>query len=147
MLIITTKQQNFLIQSSPQNWIRCVKPYRASNRSTLISMILFLTSSRILQIMLIRKYFFGLNFHACTIRFNYFNIKKVPSFVIVGFEVSNKGCCGTGAIEVAVLCNKITSSVCPDVSTHVFWDSYHPTEKTYKVLVSLLINKFVNQFV
>ncbi|CAD5317317.1 unnamed protein product [Arabidopsis thaliana] len=28
-----------------------------------------------------------------------------------GFEVSNKGCCGTGAIEVAVLCNKITSSV------------------------------------
>ncbi|AEE35772.1 GDSL esterase/lipase EXL3 [Arabidopsis thaliana] len=64
-----------------------------------------------------------------------------------GFEVSNKGCCGTGAIEVAVLCNKITSSVCPDVSTHVFWDSYHPTEKTYKVLVSLLINKFVNQFV
>lgn len=64
-----------------------------------------------------------------------------------GFGVSNKGCCGTGAIEVAVLCNKITSSVCPDVSSHVFWDSYHPTEKTYKVLVSLLIDKFVNQFI
>ncbi|KAL0701874.1 hypothetical protein Bca4012_057996 [Brassica carinata] len=64
-----------------------------------------------------------------------------------GFEVSNKGCCGTGVIEVAVLCNKITSSVCPDVTSHVFWDSYHPTEKTYKVLVSLLISKFVNQFV
>ncbi|ESQ27540.1 hypothetical protein EUTSA_v10018754mg [Eutrema salsugineum] len=63
-----------------------------------------------------------------------------------GFEVSNKGCCGTGVIEVAVLCNKITSSVCPDVSSHVFWDSYHPTEKTYKVLVSLLINKAINQF-
>ncbi|KAH0878410.1 hypothetical protein HID58_065804 [Brassica napus] len=64
-----------------------------------------------------------------------------------GFGVSNKGCCGTGAVEVAVLCNKITSSVCPDVSSHVFWDSYHPTEKTYKVLVSLLIDKFVNQFI
>ncbi|CAF2202296.1 hypothetical protein BRARA_G03390 [Brassica rapa] len=64
-----------------------------------------------------------------------------------GFGVSNKGCCGTGVIEVAVLCNKITSSVCPDVSSHVFWDSYHPTEKTYKVLISLLISKFVDQFV
>ncbi|CAH2067493.1 unnamed protein product [Thlaspi arvense] len=62
-----------------------------------------------------------------------------------GFGVSNKGCCGTGVIEVAVLCNKITSSVCPDVSSHVFWDSYHPTEKTYKVLVSLLISKFVKK--
>ncbi|KAJ4871659.1 GDSL esterase/lipase EXL3 [Raphanus sativus] len=27
-----------------------------------------------------------------------------------GFGESNKGCCGTGAIEVAVLCNRITSS-------------------------------------
>uniref|UniRef100_A0A1J3GNQ7 GDSL esterase/lipase EXL3 n=1 Tax=Noccaea caerulescens TaxID=107243 RepID=A0A1J3GNQ7_NOCCA len=64
-----------------------------------------------------------------------------------GFGVSNKGCCGTGVIEVAVLCNKITSSVCPDVSSHVFWDSYHPTEKTYKVLVSVLIDRVVNQFI
>ncbi|KAL1188731.1 GDSL esterase/lipase EXL3 [Cardamine amara subsp. amara] len=64
-----------------------------------------------------------------------------------GFGVSNKGCCGTGAIEVAVLCNKITSSVCSDVSSHVFWDSYHPTEKAYKVLVSALIIKYVNDFV
>ncbi|XP_010428640.1 PREDICTED: GDSL esterase/lipase EXL3-like [Camelina sativa] len=64
-----------------------------------------------------------------------------------GFKVANKGCCGTGVIEVSVLCNKITSSVCPDVSNHVFWDSYHPTEHTYKVLVSLLINKFIDQLV
>ncbi|CAN8234526.1 unnamed protein product [Cochlearia groenlandica] len=63
-----------------------------------------------------------------------------------GFGVTNEGCCGTGIIEVAVLCNKITSSVCPDVLSHVFWDSYHPTEKTYKVLVSLLANKFINRF-
>lgn len=68
-------------------------------------------------------------------------------WVISGFGVSTKGCCGTGAIEVAVLCNKITSSVCSDVSSHVFWDSYHPTEKAYKVLVKALIAKYVNQFV
>ncbi|KAG2254416.1 hypothetical protein Bca52824_084552 [Brassica carinata] len=57
------------------------------------------------------------------------------------------GCCGTGLIEVAVLCNNITSSVCPDVSSHVFCDSDHPTEKTYKVVVSLLISKLVNEFI
>ncbi|KAJ4883876.1 GDSL esterase/lipase EXL3 [Raphanus sativus] len=64
-----------------------------------------------------------------------------------GFGVSNKGCCGTGLIEVGPLCNKITASVCPDLSSRVFWDSYHPTEKTYKVVVSLLISKLVNKFV
>ncbi|KFK42029.1 hypothetical protein AALP_AA2G202800 [Arabis alpina] len=64
-----------------------------------------------------------------------------------GFGVANKGCCGTGALEVAVLCNKVTSSVCSDVFSHVFWDSYHPTEKTYKAIVKPLMVKYVNQFV
>ncbi|KAF3518214.1 hypothetical protein DY000_02062352 [Brassica cretica] len=42
-------QQSFLIQRSPQNWITCVKLYRIVNRSTLITMTLFMISSRILQ--------------------------------------------------------------------------------------------------
>lgn len=62
-----------------------------------------------------------------------------------GFEVANKGCCGTGNIEVAVLCNKLTPP-CPDVTNYVFWDSYHPTEKTYSILVSELIPKVINKF-
>ncbi|XP_030527232.2 GDSL esterase/lipase EXL3-like [Rhodamnia argentea] len=63
-----------------------------------------------------------------------------------GFMVADKGCCGTGNIEVAILCNKLTPSTCTDVSDYVFWDSYHPTEKAYKTLVAPLITKYLNKF-
>ncbi|XP_010320438.1 GDSL esterase/lipase EXL3 [Solanum lycopersicum] len=62
-----------------------------------------------------------------------------------GFEEVDKGCCGTGKIEVTVLCNKF-SGTCEDDTKYLFWDSYHPTEKGYKILVDQLLNKYVNQF-
>ncbi|GAA0176311.1 hypothetical protein Leryth_010631 [Lithospermum erythrorhizon] len=63
-----------------------------------------------------------------------------------GFEVVEKGCCGTGDLEVAILCNK-HSPTCSDHSKYVFWDSYHPTERAYKVLVSDVLEKYINRFV
>nr|XP_048330980.1 GDSL esterase/lipase EXL3-like [Ziziphus jujuba var. spinosa] len=62
-----------------------------------------------------------------------------------GFGYVNKGCCGTGAIEVAVLCNPL-SPTCTNSSDHVFWDSYHPTEATYRFLIPKLMNKYINAF-
>ncbi|KAL2341817.1 hypothetical protein Fmac_009757 [Flemingia macrophylla] len=47
-----------------------------------------------------------------------------------GFDEVDSGCCGSGYIEAAILCNKV-SNVCLDRSKYVFWDSVHPTEKTY----------------
>ncbi|GLT44538.1 hypothetical protein SLA2020_184260 [Shorea laevis] len=59
-----------------------------------------------------------------------------------GFEVANVGCCGTGRIEVTVLCNPATNTLsCPDASKFVFWDSFHPTEKAYKILTYSIINQ------
>ncbi|KAJ6852109.1 GDSL esterase/lipase EXL3-like isoform X2 [Iris pallida] len=55
-----------------------------------------------------------------------------------GFQTSTQGCCGTGKLEVSVLCNSLTSAICANVSNYVFWDSYHPTEKAYQVLVNSL---------
>ncbi|KAL8030733.1 hypothetical protein ABFX02_14G304800 [Erythranthe guttata] len=63
-----------------------------------------------------------------------------------GFEVSDRGCCGTGNLEVVVLCNKY-SGTCGDDSKYVFWDSYHPTEKAYKVLVDQVLLKYLDKFV
>ncbi|CAA0816654.1 GDSL esterase/lipase EXL3 [Striga hermonthica] len=63
-----------------------------------------------------------------------------------GFEVSEKGCCGTGDIEAVILCNKY-SGTCADASKYVFWDSYHPTERAYKVLLDQIIQKYINKFV
>ncbi|KAL5151123.1 GDSL esterase/lipase [Glycine soja] len=47
-----------------------------------------------------------------------------------GFDEVDSGCCGSGYIEASILCNKL-SNVCVDPSKYVFWDSIHPTEKTY----------------
>ncbi|KAJ6684719.1 GDSL ESTERASE/LIPASE EXL3 [Salix purpurea] len=63
-----------------------------------------------------------------------------------GFQVADKGCCGTGGFEVSILCNQYTSVTCPNVSDHIFWDSYHPTESAYKALVSLILGEYVNKF-
>ncbi|KAK6115731.1 hypothetical protein DH2020_008000 [Rehmannia glutinosa] len=62
-----------------------------------------------------------------------------------GFEVSDRGCCGTGNFEVVILCNKY-SGTCPDDSKYIFWDSYHPTEKAYKVLIDQILQKYINKF-
>uniref|UniRef100_A0A6N2LDE6 GDSL esterase/lipase EXL3 n=1 Tax=Salix viminalis TaxID=40686 RepID=A0A6N2LDE6_SALVM len=63
-----------------------------------------------------------------------------------GFQVADKGCCGTGTLEVSILCNQYTSETCADVSDYVFWDSYHPTEGAYKALVTPVLGKYLTKF-
>ncbi|KAL3639040.1 hypothetical protein CASFOL_016947 [Castilleja foliolosa] len=60
-----------------------------------------------------------------------------------GFEVNDIGCCGTGKIEVCILCNNY-SATCADHSKYIFWDSYHPTEKAYKALVNHILPIYIN---
>lgn len=55
------------------------------------------------------------------------------------------GCCGTGMVEAGLACNA-NSLVCIDASKYVFWDSIHPTEKTYLTLFNYfkpLIDNFL----
>ncbi|XP_020596309.1 GDSL esterase/lipase EXL3-like [Phalaenopsis equestris] len=61
---------------------------------------------------------------------------------VYGFEVSNKGCCGTGEIEASILCNP-KSPTCLDDTKYVFWDSYHPTERAYKIIVDYLFQRYL----
>ncbi|CAN6227158.1 unnamed protein product [Urochloa humidicola] len=60
-----------------------------------------------------------------------------------GFTQSTRGCCGTGLLEVSVLCNRLTSAVCDPVGDYLFWDSYHPTEKAYKILADFVFDNYV----
>uniref|UniRef100_J3L8Q0 GDSL esterase/lipase EXL3 n=2 Tax=Oryza brachyantha TaxID=4533 RepID=J3L8Q0_ORYBR len=62
-----------------------------------------------------------------------------------GFTQSTMGCCGTGLLEVSVLCNGVTSSVCDRVGDYLFWDSYHPTEKAYSILTDFVYDKYVKK--
>ncbi|KAM0826626.1 hypothetical protein ACQ4PT_068760 [Festuca glaucescens] len=64
-----------------------------------------------------------------------------------GFTESTLGCCGTGMMEVSVLCNGVTSAVCGDVKDYLFWDSYHPTEKAYKILVDYVYDNYLQQLI
>ncbi|XP_059455360.1 GDSL esterase/lipase EXL3-like isoform X2 [Corylus avellana] len=63
-----------------------------------------------------------------------------------GLEIANKGCCGTGIFEVSILCNQLDPGTCADDSKYVFFDSYHPTERTYKIIVSQLLQKYIKSF-
>ncbi|GER26624.1 GDSL esterase/lipase [Striga asiatica] len=60
-----------------------------------------------------------------------------------GFEIADKGCCGTGLFEVSFLC----TFACGNVSEYVFWDSFHPTEKVYRILVQHVLDQYLSNFI
>ncbi|KAL1822894.1 hypothetical protein ACET3Z_009672 [Daucus carota] len=60
-----------------------------------------------------------------------------------GFEVVDRGCCGTGTLEVSVLCNKL-SPTCPDRTKFLFWDSAHPTETGFKLVVDQILARYTD---
>ncbi|XP_027354611.1 GDSL esterase/lipase EXL3-like [Abrus precatorius] len=62
-----------------------------------------------------------------------------------GFKVGDKGCCGTGTIESAVFCNHLAPT-CSDEQDYVFWDSFHPSENTYRKLVGPILQKYMHKF-
>lgn len=62
-----------------------------------------------------------------------------------GFDVSARGCCGTGKFEVSLLCNRLTAATCPDDRKYVFWDSFHPTERAYEIIVDYLFPRYVEK--
>ncbi|KAL9258277.1 GDSL esterase/lipase-like protein [Drosera capensis] len=64
-----------------------------------------------------------------------------------GFEVVDKGCCGTGLFEEGPLCNIVSTLIsCPNASKYVFWDASHPTQAAYNIIVARNINQTMSQF-
>ncbi|CAJ2635816.1 unnamed protein product [Trifolium pratense] len=64
-----------------------------------------------------------------------------------GFENGDGSCCGIANLELGPLCSSFTLKVCLDTTQYVFWDSYHPTEKAYKILVHETLNNKADEFV
>ncbi|TXG74480.1 hypothetical protein EZV62_003059 [Acer yangbiense] len=60
-----------------------------------------------------------------------------------GFTETNRGCCGTGFVEVAGLCNSITPT-CGSDSQFLFWDCIHPSEATYQNLAKYIESKILS---
>ncbi|KAJ8427864.1 hypothetical protein Cgig2_015606 [Carnegiea gigantea] len=56
-----------------------------------------------------------------------------------GFKEAKAACCGLGNLKAKVACLPF-SSYCPNRSDHVFWDLYHPTEATARIIVDTAFN-------
>ncbi|ONK77121.1 uncharacterized protein A4U43_C02F3310 [Asparagus officinalis] len=61
-----------------------------------------------------------------------------------GFEEAKRGCCGSGLMEVGPLCN-IMSPVCKNVSSFVFFDAIHPSERIYRFVTDHIMNNVIPQ--
>lgn len=83
-------------------------------------------------------------YHSKTRCYNELNFWKIFPCVIAGYNVGDRGCCGTGKIEVTFLCNHLDPT-CPNVLDYVFWDSFHPTESVYRNLVPRILQKYMYQ--
>eukprot|EP00253_Pinus_taeda_P018766 PITA_18766 len=56
-----------------------------------------------------------------------------------GFENNKKACCGQGSFNGQGLCTPF-SNLCPNRSTHLFWDAFHPTERACGFIVDGFFN-------
>ncbi|KAL3821585.1 hypothetical protein ACJIZ3_007490 [Penstemon smallii] len=70
-------------------------------------------------------------------------IQKPSSF---GFEVASVACCATGMFEMGYMCDVLNPFTCSDANKYVFWDSFHPTEKTSRIIVDYFMKHTLNQF-
>ncbi|KAL8205296.1 hypothetical protein R6Q57_008847 [Mikania cordata] len=59
-------------------------------------------------------------------------IVKKPS--AYGFESAAVACCATGLFEMGYMCDQFNPFTCSNANTYVFWDSFHPTEKTNLII-------------
>lgn len=73
-----------------------------------------------------------------------YNLHGFGILLHAGFEEIKKGCCGTGLVEAGPLCNRFTPFVCSNISAYLFWDSFHPTQRFYKILVKILFERYIH---
>ncbi|KAK2987037.1 hypothetical protein RJ640_004763 [Escallonia rubra] len=70
-------------------------------------------------------------------------IRNPSSF---GFENAAIACCGTGRFEMSYMCDKLNPFTCGDATKYVFWDSFHPTEKTNGIVADHAVKNSLVKF-
>ncbi|WVZ58021.1 hypothetical protein U9M48_008335 [Paspalum notatum var. saurae] len=66
----------------------------------------------------------------------------VERYQALGFKNGRDSCCGYTGLAVGPLCNA-GSHLCPEPSEYVFWDSFHPTERAYKVMIDEFVKRYL----
>ncbi|EOA33251.1 hypothetical protein CARUB_v10021945mg [Capsella rubella] len=62
-----------------------------------------------------------------------------------GFSDVSNACCGNGTLGGLVQCGREGYNICNNPNEFLFWDFYHPTERTYHLMSKALWNGNKNQ--
>lgn len=73
-----------------------------------------------------------------------FQIIKRPA--MFGFDVAGVACCATGMFEMGYMCDRLNPFTCSDANKYVFWDSFHPSEKTNKIVSDYVLKHVLHEF-
>ncbi|VVA29178.1 PREDICTED: GDSL [Prunus dulcis] len=65
---------------------------------------------------------------------------------VFGLEEARVGCCGTGRFEMSFLCNPHNPFTCQDANKYVFWDAFHPSEKTNQIISDNALKTYLAKF-
>ncbi|KAL0446809.1 UNVERIFIED_CONTAM: GDSL esterase/lipase 6 [Sesamum latifolium] len=57
---------------------------------------------------------------------------------LYGFADVESGCCGYGSLGGELQCGKEGYTVCKNPNEYLFWDFFHPSERTYKLISKAL---------
>ncbi|XP_059661940.1 GDSL esterase/lipase At2g04570-like [Cornus florida] len=70
-------------------------------------------------------------------------IQKPSSY---GYDEAAVACCATGMFEMGYACDRYNPFTCTDANKYVFWDSFHPTEKTNHLVADHLVKTVLSEF-
>lgn len=74
------------------------------------------------------------------------SILNDESFLATGFENAAVACCATGTFEMSYMCDRYNPFTCTDANKYVFWDSFHPSEKTNNIIASYVVKNCLAEF-
>lgn len=63
-----------------------------------------------------------------------------------GIEVTEVACCATGMFEMGYACARNNMFTCTNADKYVFWDAFHPTQKTNQIIANYLMKNVFSVF-
>lgn len=72
--------------------------------------------------------------------------KDIVFLFWAGFDVTSTACCATGMFEMGYACNRNSMFTCTDANKYIFWDSFHPTQKTNQLVSNYVVKNVLSQF-
>ncbi|CAI0392020.1 unnamed protein product [Linum tenue] len=71
-------------------------------------------------------------------------IIRKPS--LYGISVTSTACCATGMFEMGYACARTSMFTCSNADEFVFWDAFHPTQKTNQIIANYVVEHVLKKF-